>query len=339
MESIHVIFADQPHAVDEGENENASTTMREINLDCDGEGDTDNEDNDEDGGGDGEDGGGHGEDGGDEDYGNDDDGDDGPAGEIIVCDTCYKGFSSDLDLETHSAEAHAVMDCHVFIAKTYLIKAFTSTSASDPTTIVEALDSPQAQEWLAAMHQEFASLEENGTWTVVPRSDVPRGTRPLQSKLVFKTKLGADGDVEKYKARLVVKGFAQRRGIEYDQVFAPVAHLQTIRLLLSMSASAGVPVHQMDVKTAFLNPPIDETIFMEIPDGLELDESVNRRDFVCRLNKALYGLKQAPRAWNKLLDNWLTRVYGMTRSSTDPCLYFKHLPGLHPLIVVVWFTY
>ena len=101
----------------------------------------------------------------------------------------------------------------------------------------DALESPQSKEWKKALNEEYQSLVENNTWTLVPASSVPKDRKPLTNKVVFKTKYNADGTIAKRKARLVVKGYSQKKGVDYDEVFAPVAHHETIRTLLAVSAA------------------------------------------------------------------------------------------------------
>ena len=118
-------------------------------------------------------------------------------------------------------------------------------SEAEPTTFQEAL---QHENWLHAMLDEFTSIEVNDTWELV---DPPPGVRPIGLKWVFKTKRDEAGLVTKFKARLIAKGYVQRQGIDFDEVFAPVARLESVRLLLALAASEGWVVHHMDVKSAF----------------------------------------------------------------------------------------
>jgi len=124
----------------------------------------------------------------------------------------------------------------------------------------------------------------------------PARGRVVSSKWVFKVKRQSDGSTERYKARLVARGFSQKPGIDYDETFAPVAKFQSIRLLLALAAMHDLELHQMNVKTAFLYGSLEELVFMEQPEGFE-----RGKDMVWQLNKALYGLK-SPRAWYKELD-------------------------------------
>ena len=121
-------------------------------------------------------------------------------------------------------------------------------------------------------------------------------------KWVYKAKKNAKGEVKRYKARLVAKGYSQRADIDYDEVFAPVARLETVRLIISLAAQNSWKIYQMDVKSAFLNGVLEEEVYIEQPQGYEVK---GEEDKVLKLKKALYGLKQAPRAWNARIDKYL----------------------------------
>ncbi|EON88790.1 Ribonuclease H, partial [Plesiomonas shigelloides 302-73] len=127
------------------------------------------------------------------------------------------------------------------------------------------------------------------------------GEGRLELKWVYKIKRNAKGEVERNKARLVAKGYNQRQGIDYDEVFAPVARLETIRLIISLAAQNAWKIYQMDVKSAFLNGLLEEEVYIEQPPGFE---EKGQEDKVLKLKKALYGLKQAPRAWNSRIDKY-----------------------------------
>lgn len=124
-------------------------------------------------------------------------------------------------------------------------------------------------------------------------------------KWVFKLKRNSDGSINKYKARLVAKGYVQVQGTNFDEVFALVHRIETIRLLISLAAANEWEIHHLDVKTAFLHGELKETVFVIRPKGFEVKGSENK---VYRLNKALYGLRQAPRAWNNKLNSILKEL-------------------------------
>ena len=123
---------------------------------------------------------------------------------------------------------------------------------------------------------------------------LPRGKKPVSCKWVFTVKYTTNGTVERYKARLVAKGFTQAYGIDYTETFAPITKLNTIRLLLSLATNLDWPLHQFDIKNAFLNGELEEKVFMMLPPGFCKKEEETK---VCKLKKSLYGLKQSPRAW------------------------------------------
>jgi hypothetical protein len=141
------------------------------------------------------------------------------------------------------------------------------------------------------MMAEIESIEKNKTWELTV---LPQGVNPIGVKWVFKTKLNENGEVDKYKARLVAKGYAQQYGVDYIEVFAPVARLDTIRLILALAAQNSWSVFQLDVKSAFLHGDLSEEVFVQQPLGYEKKGEEGK---VYKLRKALYGLKQAPRAW------------------------------------------
>ncbi|CAI7757727.1 unnamed protein product, partial [Closterium sp. NIES-54] len=159
---------------------------------------------------------------------------------------------------------------------------------------------------------EFQSHMENETWTL---TNLPPGRKVLDCTWVLRVKTDAEGRLERRKTRLVIKGFQQREGIDFQEVFAPVAKAPTLRLLLAAAAVCGWKVEQMDVKTAFLYGVVDEEIYMKQPEGY--DDGSGR---VCRLNKAIYGLKQAPRCWYARLVEVL-QALGFKVSGCDESLF------------------
>ena len=174
----------------------------------------------------------------------------------------------------------------------------------------------QDKKWRSAMNEEIEAIERNGTWEL---ATLPRGQKAIGVKWVYKTKKNAKGEVERYKARLVAKGYSQRPGIDYDEVFAPVARLETIRLVISLAALNDWKIHQMDVKSAFLNGFLDEEVYVEQPLGYVVK---GQGDKVLKLKKALYGLKQAPRAWNSRLDKYF-QANNFTKCPHEHALYAK----------------
>ena len=159
---------------------------------------------------------------------------------------------------------------------------------------------------------------------------LPKGKKPIGCKWVYKVKHNSDGSVSKYKARLNVKGFAQTHGIDYDETFAPVAKMATVRTVIAVAAAKGWYLHQMDVKNAFLQGDLQEEVYMDQPPGYE-DES--HPDYVCKLRKALYGLKQAPRAWHQKITEFLVAI-GFCMSEADHSLYVRKSDASFVFIII-----
>ena len=170
---------------------------------------------------------------------------------------------------------------------------------TEPSTYKEAV---KHKEWQQAMVEEYKAVIDNNTWKLV---DCPANVKPIGCKWVCRIKCNQKGELEKYKARLVAKGFAQQEGIDYEETFSPTAKWNTIRLTLALAAQKGWKVHQMDVKSAFLNEDLQEEVYMTQPPGFEIGGQEHK---VCKLIKALYGLKQAPRAWYAKMDDYLKKV-------------------------------
>lgn len=123
--------------------------------------------------------------------------------------------------------------------------------------------------------------------------DLPPGSKAIGLKWVFKLKRNSDGSISKHKARLVAKGYVHKYGVDFEEVFAPVARIETIRLLINLAAANGWEIHHLDVKTAFLHGDLKEVVYVSQPEGFQVEGSLNK---FYKLNKALYGLRQAPRA-------------------------------------------
>jgi hypothetical protein len=163
----------------------------------------------------------------------------------------------------------------------------------DPQTVSEALSSPEAADWKKAMNAEYEALKRNQTWIIVDRL---QGKKTVESRWVLRTKFKKDGSVDRRKARLVAKGFIQKPGIDFNETFAPVARLGSIRLFMAIAVELGLQVHQLDFTSAYLNGKIEEEVFMEVPSEFYdiLNEKESRRvrgNKVCLIRKALYGLK------------------------------------------------
>lgn len=183
----------------------------------------------------------------------------------------------------------------------------------DPKTIREAKERSDWPKWKEAIDSEYNALMENKTWSIC---DLPNDRTAVTCKWVFKLKRNADGKIDKYKARLVARGFSQKEGFDYNETYSPVAKLTTLRIILSVANHKGLLIHQMDVKSAFLNGKLNEEIFMSQPEGFR------KGNKVLRLNKAIYGLKQASRMWNTSFNDFMIGV-GFKRCASDQCLYIN----------------
>lgn len=184
----------------------------------------------------------------------------------------------------------------------------------EPQTLTEAKNHADANKWLAAMNEELNAHCKNNTWTL---AELPAGRKAIKSKWVYKAKKNDMGDIIRYKARIVAKGYAQTYGVDYFDTYAPVVRHDSIRMLMAQAAQNGFKIHQMDAITAFLQGDLEEEIYLMQPEGFE--DQTNR---VCKLNRAIYGLKQAGLVWNKKLDESLKKM-GFTRCKSDPCVYFN----------------
>ncbi|KAJ9560780.1 hypothetical protein OSB04_005940 [Centaurea solstitialis] len=183
-----------------------------------------------------------------------------------------------------------------------------------PSSTEEALDS---ENWKGAMDEEMDALRKNETWE---KCSLPTGKKPVGCRWIFTVKYKPDGKIDRYKARLVAKGYTQTYGIDYSETFSPVAKIDTIRVLFSIASNQGWPLHQFDVKNAFLHGDLKEEVYMEAPPGFS--DSFKTGE-VCRLKKSLYGLKQSPRAWFGRFTLAMKK-YGFKQSNSDHTLFLKH---------------
>jgi len=167
------------------------------------------------------------------------------------------------------------------------------------------------------MEEEHAALLRNHTWDLVPRS--PRAN-VVTGKWIFKHKLQADGSLDRYKACWVLRRFTQRPGVDFDETFSPGVKNATVRTVLSLALSRRWPIHQLDVKNAFLHGTLSETVYCAQPAGFE--DSAHP-DFVCQLNRSLYGLKQAPRAWYSRFATYLLSL-GFIEAKSNTSLFVYH---------------
>ncbi|GJW95411.1 zinc finger, CCHC-type containing protein, partial [Tanacetum coccineum] len=167
-----------------------------------------------------------------------------------------------------------------------------------------------------AIDDEIGSIMENNTWVL---SDLPYGCKPLGCKWIFKRKMKVNGTIDKFKARLVIQGLRQKEGIDYFDTYEPVARITTIRLLLALAAIHNLVIHQMDVKTAFLNGDLEEEVYMKQLEGFVMPGNEHK---VCKLVKSLYGLKQVPKQWHQKFDE-VVLLSGFLLNQADKCVYNK----------------
>ena len=177
---------------------------------------------------------------------------------------------------------------------------------------------------------ELDSIMSNHVWELV---NLPLGTKPIECKWIFKRKLKANGSIDKYKARLVAKGFSQKKDIDYFDTYAHVTRITSIRVFIALTAIHNLHIHQIDVKTAFLNGDMDEEIYMSQPEGCVVPSTEHK---VCKLVKALYGLKQAPKQWHEKFDQVLV-LNGYVINDLDKCIYFKSIDATTYMIICLYF--
>lgn len=189
----------------------------------------------------------------------------------------------------------------------------------EPLSFEEAVRGKDSRNWKKAIEDELKALEESGTWKEVNKPD---NAEIIDSRWVFKIKKNEHGELLQYKARLVAKGFQQREGLDLNEIYAPVAKLTTLRVLLVVAANLNLRICQMDVKSAFLYGDIKENVYMHIPEGVK-NQNENK---VWKLYKSLYGLKKSPRYWNEKFNSVMIKE-GFSRSKTDYCLYYKNICG------------
>jgi hypothetical protein len=188
------------------------------------------------------------------------------------------------------------------------------TPSPIPSSTRVALTDPQ---WRAAMEEEYGALISNGTWELVPR---PQGSNVVTSRWVFTHKFRADGTLDRYKARWVIRGFTQRPRVDYNETFNPVVKPTTVHTVLATVVSCVWPIQQLDIKNVFLHSTLSEAVFCCQPTGFT---NPTHPDLVCRLCKSLYRLKKAPRAWYSRFATYLTTL-GFIEAKSDTSLFIFH---------------
>jgi len=210
--------------------------------------------------------------------------------------------------------------------RVYATSSEPSIAPDNPRTLCEAREPPDWPDWETAIQAELDQLQKMGTWELV---DPLQGCTPITNKWVLTKKYNKDGNLQKYKARLVAHGYSQQTGMDYNDTFSSVVRLEMIQTLLALAVAEDWEIQQMDVKGAYLNGMIKEQIYMKQPEGY--DDGTGR---ACHLIKSLYGLKQAGREWNNKLNKQLESL-GWKPTIVDPCAYTRRTAdGIE--VVAVW---
>ncbi|KAF7570398.1 hypothetical protein PtrM4_104000 [Pyrenophora tritici-repentis] len=208
-------------------------------------------------------------------------------------------------------------------------KAFAATEIAGiqiPQTHEQAINDPKyGKQWKAAILEEIIALMENRTWEEVPK---PKDANMVDSKWVFTVKTNLDGTVERFKARLVARGFTQVHGTDYNETFAPTVRMDTLRLFMATVAAENLECFHFDIKNAFTESHLKEEIFLKQPQGVEV-----KKGYVLKVLRSLYGLKQAARDWNLLIKKELL-AWGFVQSLADPCMFIHEEKQLRILVYV-----
>lgn len=199
-----------------------------------------------------------------------------------------------------------------------VINLSTFEADDDPQSYDEAMGRDDHKKWLAAMNDEIQALKKYEVYTLVDRPKC----NIVTNRWVLRIKRKPNGTIDRYRARLVARGFSQVYGLDYNETYAPVVNMVSVRMLFAYASIAQLEIGQFDVKTAFLYGDLEETIYMEQPEGFCEDKNK-----VCLLKKSLYGLKQAPRQWNKKFTEFLKNL-NLVISTYDECIFYRENPLL-----------
>ncbi|KAJ3473654.1 hypothetical protein NLI96_g12893 [Meripilus lineatus] len=206
--------------------------------------------------------------------------------------------------------------------------AFVAVEEAEPKSYKEAVKGKEAEHWMKGCEKEMGRLKRYGTYILV---EPPAGANIIGSKWVFRRKKDAIGKIIEYKARLVAQGFTQTYGVDYTDTFAPVAKLTSIRVILALAARNDWEIHQMDVKSAYLNGTLDEVIYMKQPEGFI---EPGKEHLVAQLIKTIYGLKQSGRYWYQEFSQALAEL-GFVKCAADPCVFYHHSSSGDILIIAI----
>ena len=199
-----------------------------------------------------------------------------------------------------------------------------------PASYSQAIKKNDADQWQLAMESEMKSMEDNHVFTVVP---LPEGKKVVGSRWVYSIKDNPDGNIL-HKARFVAKGFSQVEGSDYTDTYSPTAKMSTVRILMQLAVENDMTVHQLDVKTAYLNAPIDCEVYVQQPQGFARKPTSSNSTLVWKLHKSLYGLKQSGRNWNIVLSQFF-QSHGFKQSKVDACLFVRCSKS-GKLFIVIW---
>lgn len=198
-----------------------------------------------------------------------------------------------------------------------VLNGLSQLEVDTPNTFKEAMSGPHMSDWLKAAEREYNTADSMGTWSIIPRTSLPVNSNIITCKWVFKRKHDESGNPTEFKARITPHGYKQIGGIDYDETYAQVGMYKTLRILLQLAAMYDLELVQLDVPSAFLNAPLTENIYMEIPEGFKQDGKI------MKLNKALYGLKQGPRCWWLMISEFIVSTLKYKKCISDACFFYK----------------
>ena len=204
----------------------------------------------------------------------------------------------------------------------------------EPKSIEECRQRDDWPKWKEAIEAELKSLTKREVFGPVVRT--PEGVKPVGFKWVFVRKRNEKGEIVRYKARLVAQGFSQRPGIDYEETYSPVVDATTFRFLISLAVKEGLDLRLMDVVTAYLYGPLDNDIYMKLPEGFKLPEAASsgsREQYSIKLNRSLYGLKQSGRMWYNRLSEYLLKE-NYKNDPISPCIFIKRFEKGFVIIAV-----
>jgi hypothetical protein len=199
-------------------------------------------------------------------------------------------------------------------------------AVSDPDTLYyhQAMKEKDRERFQESMLKEVTDQFDNGNFTVIPKSEVPKGQTILPAVWQMRRKRDAkDGSIKKYKARLDIDGSRMKRGEHYNETYAPMASWNSVRMLLTLTAVHGWHTRQIDFVQAFPQAPVEKTLYMKIPAGVEIEDGSATKDLVLMIHRNIYGQKQAGRVWNPYLVRKLVQELGFQQSAVDECVFYR----------------